>query len=133
MKLKKILIAVSFLMTFASCKNTEYLSTKYGEIISGDIIRIEYYEGKNYLSLDDDKKPNKTISDRTKITEIVTEINYSNNPGPWKGAHWDKVVIVKKDTTLTYSTNGKVIGQNQNSGFFYELKDEQFIERFFEN
>ena len=50
-----------------------------------------------------------------------------------KGANWDKVVIVKKDTTLTYNTNGKVIGKNKNSGLFYELKDKQFIERFFEN
>ncbi len=120
-------------MFFASCKNKDYLSNEYGEIMSDNVIRIEYFEGNNYLNTDSDKKPNSTITDKKKITEIVTEINNSNNPGPWKGAHWDKVLIVKKDTTLTFSTNGKVIGINHSSGIFYELKDEQFIKRYFKN
>lgn len=131
MTVKKVLVLVSFLTILGSCKNTDYLSSKYGTITVDDIIRIEYYEGENYLNLDPDKKPNGIVSDKTKVAEIVTEINGSNNPGPWKGAHWGKLLLVKKDTTLTYSTNGKVIGPNQSSGIFYKLKDDRFIERHF--
>jgi hypothetical protein len=131
MMTRKILTIITLLLIFVSCKNTDYLSNEYGEIISDDIDRIEYYEGNNFLN--SDKKPNSTITDKNKITEIVTEINNSNNPGPWKGAHWDKVLIITKDTTLTFSTNGKVIGINHSSGIFYELKDEQFIKRYFAN
>jgi len=129
---RKILTTITLLILFISCKNTDYLSNKYGEVISDEIIRIEYFEGKNYLNPDSNKKPNSTITDKQKITEIVTEINNANNPGPWKGAQWDKVLIVKKDTTLTYSTNGKVIGINHSSGIFYELNDHKFINRHFE-
>lgn len=120
-------------MLFLSCKNKDYRSNTYGEIIDNDIVRIEYFKGNNYLNPDANKKPDRTITDLKKITKIVTEINNSNNPGPWKGAQWDKVVIVKKDTILTFSTNGKVIGINHSSGIFYELKDEQFIKRYFQN
>ncbi len=128
----KILTTITFLTLLISCRNTDNLSNKYGKVISDEIIRIEYYEGVNYLNSDSDKKPNSTITDKQKITEIVTEINNASNPRPWKGAQWDKVLMIKKDTTLTYSTNGKVIGINQSSGTFYELNDDKFINRYFE-
>jgi hypothetical protein len=118
------------LLFFNSCKNTEYLSNDYGKIIATEVQRIEYYEGSNYLSSSPSKKPNAVITDEIKIAEIVSEINYSNNPGTWKGAHWDKVIIVLKDSYLIYSTNGNVIGIDQSSGTFYQLK-EGFIQRYF--
>lgn len=128
---KNVFVVAFLLMILGSCKNTDYLSSKYGTITVDGIIRVEYYEGENYLNPDPDKKPNSIVSDKTTVAEIVTEINGSNNPGPWKGASWEKIVLVKKDTTLTYSTNGRVIGLNQSSGMFYKLKDDRFIERYF--
>lgn len=131
MKLRKFAPILFFLLLLISCKNTNYLSKTYGEIHPNDIIRIEYYQRNNYPDLN--RKPDSTITDKQKILQIVTEINHSNNPKPWKGALWDKVILIKKDTILTYHTHRKVIGIHQASGTFYKLNNAQFIHRYFKD
>ena len=128
---KKIILPVLLLLILTSCENKNYLAKQYGKVNPDHVIRIEYYKSEDYRVLSPNKKPTSIISEKAKIEEIVDGINYSNNPGPWKGVSWDKIIIVKNDTTLTYSTNGKVIRQNQGKGSFYELQDELFIERHF--
>jgi len=124
--MNKSLTVIVFIL-IVSCKNTDYFSNRYGKIITDDIVKVEYYEGGNYLESNPNKKPIRTFTDKNKISEIITLINNANNPSIWKGAQWDKVLIVKADTTLIYNTNGKVIGVNQNSGFFYKLNNDTFI------
>lgn len=114
-----------------SCLNKDYMSNKHGEIKTHDVENITYYSSGQYPPMDSTKIGIHTLTDMKKMSELISEINQANKPGPWKGAHWDKIVIKKKDTTLIFSTNGKVIGLNHSSGEFYHLKDEYFIKRHF--
>jgi putative heme iron utilization protein len=128
----KITTLFSLLMLFASCKSTIEFSDTFGEIESNSVLKIEYYSGKNFRPIDSLTKANGEITEIADIQNCILEINKAPKSGPWKGANWDQIHIVMKDTTLILKTNGKVIGGNYNSGTFYQLQDKNFISKYFQ-
>jgi hypothetical protein len=58
----------------------------------------------------------------------MKEIRNANNPEPWKGAGWDRIIITFSDTTININTDKKRIGSSV-SGSFYSLGKNNFITR----
>ncbi len=65
-----------------------------------------------------DKHWTRLISDKDSIKTFVKDLNESQIDGPWKGANWDKIILVCSDTTITLNTNGKVFGVHSSVQFF---------------
>ena len=126
----KYLSYIILLFILFGCSNTEYFHIEKGEITVQGIVRIDYYDGKNCFRWSDSESPLYSVTDNSKFKLIIEGINYSNSPGPWKGACWDKICIVKSDTTIVLNTNGKVIGTGA-SGQFYKYQDPNFIKTYF--
>lgn len=92
----------------------------------GEALKVEYFRriaGKpfQYKAL-----PEFTITDKADVAEMVNEIKQANQPEPWKGAGWDKIVITYADTTILLHTDTRKIGLSA-SGTFYYLNKNNFI------
>jgi hypothetical protein len=123
-------IYIILIFVLFGCSNKEYYKLDKGELTTQGIERIDYYDGKNCFDWSDSETPKHSVTDKSKIKSIIEGINYSNSPGPWKGACWDKICIVKSDTTIVLNTNGQVIGTGA-SGQFYRFEDPNFIKTHF--
>lgn len=66
------------------------------------------------------------ITDSAELATAVSEIKNADNPEPWKGAGWNRVIIYYATDTLKLFTNDKKIGTS-GSGTFYDLEDDNFI------
>ena len=126
--MKKIIYITFLLLIFVSCQNANYFSDKDGKINSENIIRIEYYDSENTFNTDNE--PNIIVTDKIKINEISHEINYANNPSFYKGINWERILVVRNDTTIVFRTDGKIIGTSER---MYQLKNDKFVEHYFRN
>lgn len=89
-------------------------------------MKIEYYnhiEGQAFKFTD---TPEFEITDSIEIEGAINEIRMADNPEPWKGAGWDRIIITYSDTILKINTNKKKIGFSA-SGTFYDLNRNNFI------
>jgi hypothetical protein len=92
----------------------------------GQPIKIEYFKHMDRQAFKQDSIPIFTIQNQTEINEVLEEIRNANNPEPWKGAGWDRVVLTYNDTIIKINTNKKKIGLGA-SGSFYDLDKNIFI------
>lgn len=127
----KYLIYLILPFALLGCSGTEYYHIKKGKLTIQGIERIDYFDGKNCFEWKTSETPLHSVIDKSKIKSIIEGINYSNSPGPWKGACWDRICIVKLDTTIVLNTNGVVIGTGA-SGQFYRFKSPDFFKSNFE-
>jgi len=127
---KKLILSLTILFTAIACVNRDFFSKRYGYISSDSILRIEYYNRQTLVGQEGALKPFSFVTERELISKIVEGINYSNNPEPWKGAQWDKICLIKKDTFMTLNTNGEVIGPQNSSGLFYKFSNKDIIVKY---
>lgn len=118
------------ILTLAACENSNYFSKMNGQINADKTVRIEFYSGKKHFQTDSITKPKNVIVNKALIKEIINEINFANDPGPWKGAGWDRLYIIQSDTTIILNTDGKVIGGHYGSGQFYKLKAKSSVNKY---
>lgn len=88
--------------------------------------KIEYFKHIDRQAFKHDSIPTFTIQNKTEINEALEEIRDANNPEPWKGAGWDRIVLTYNDTIIKINTNKKKIGLGA-SGSFYDLDRNNFI------
>jgi hypothetical protein len=105
-----------------SCKNNPTYSDKQSVLIADRIVKIEFKRPKNCQS----DFVEFEISDKNMIRDFISELNKAPLDGPWKGACWNTINLLTKDTTYILSTNDKVFGIGSN-GMFYRLPKEGII------
>ena len=89
-------------------------------------IKIEYFKHLEGQVLKFKENPEFSINKSQEIEEIIKEIKMANNPEPWEGIGWNKIIITYSDTILQINTNEKKIGLSA-SGMFYALENDNFI------
>lgn len=108
-------LLITGLLTFTlfySCLSTKTFSEINGTIDYETVIGISIASNRA------DRQLTKYISNQDSIKTFVTALNESLLDGPWKGANWDKIILVCTDTTITLNTNGKVFGVSSSGQFF---------------
>ena len=116
--MKKLLIAMLLaIISLSSCLSSMTFSKFHGAINYETVKEISI---KTHRAEPDWEK---VISNQDSIKLFVTNLNEAQIDGPWKGANWDKIILVCTDTTITLNTNGKVFGLHS-SGQFFKLKSE---------
>lgn len=126
----KVLIRISLLFLLLSCENRDYFLVHEEKIDSDEIAQIDFYKCVEGIRWQD-SKPVATLRTSKSIREIILSINYSNSPTVGKGFCWDKICLVKWDTTIVLMTNGKMVG-NHNHGKFYYFQEPEIVQKYFE-
>ena len=88
--------------------------------------KIQYFKHINGQTFKYDTIPTFEILNETEIEKALQEIKNADNPELWKGAGWDRIVLIFSDTIININTNKKKIGLGA-SGSFYDLKKNNFI------
>lgn len=102
----------------------------YGKFDRQGISAIHYYEDNNCKPWDSTQIPIATVTNQKRINLLLNEIEFANNPSPFKGCGWDRICIQRNDTTIILSTDGKVVGKG-NSGEFFYFEDSNFVLKYF--
>jgi hypothetical protein len=102
------------ILCFYACHPAKTFSSQSGVINDHDIQRIDIkiYKGKEVRV--------QSILQADSIRQFITALNQSRFNGPWKGAKWDQIILQKKDSSISFNSNGIVFGL-QSSGIFYTL------------
>lgn len=126
----KVLSGLSLLFLLISCENRDYFLVYEEKLDTDEIAQIDFYRCAEGIRWQDTKP---MASERTtkSIHKIISSINYSNSPTIGKGACWDKICLVKWDTTIVLMTNGEIVG-NSNNGHFFYFQEPAFIQKYFE-
>jgi hypothetical protein len=126
--MKQIIIFTSLIFVlFTSCiinKNTFDNQSKINSL--GQPLKIEYYKHIQGQAFMLNKIPEFSIIEKSEIEKIINEIRMADNPKPFKGAGWDRIIITYSDTILKINTDKEKIGYKAN-GIFYELNRNNFI------
>ncbi len=120
-----------FLITtfFTSCFREKSTFGGYGRLENlGVPTRIEYYKNTDCHLSD---TASFIITDYDELKNAISEIKNADNPEPWKGCGGHLIRIHFTDTLVNMGTfNNRKIGfGNGNSGYFYDLKEDNFITR----
>lgn len=126
------------ILTFASCTSSGsvvktargHFHEHYGKFDRNGIVAISYYKTHNCDPWDSTQIPIASVTNQKRINILLDEIEFANNPSPFKGCGWDRITIERKDTTIVLSTNGKVVGKGYDGKFFY-FEDTNFVQKYF--
>ena len=110
----KIFIVSLLTIAIAGCMSSKTFSEQYDPIDHSQIteIKINTSLGNKHTTI--------AFTNKDSIKDFVTSLNASKVDGPWKGAQWDKILLIGKSDTISINTNGKVFGLVA-SGQFYKL------------
>ena len=105
------ILTICFLTIFISCNRNKNTFDKENKMkLLGQPTKIEYYkhlEGQAFKLVEN---PEFIVTDSIEIANITDGIRMANNPEPWKGAGWDRIILTYSDTILKINTNKKKIG-----------------------
>lgn len=117
------------LIIFCSCNyTTKKMSINNTVLNKPNLFKIEYYKSKEHKAFEVEENPTFTIENKVELEQAINEIKNSDNPEMWKGAGWNIIELHFKDTVIIIKTNNEKIGM-RNSGEFYSLPENNFIER----
>jgi hypothetical protein len=122
-----LLTIIASTMLLSACDGKRKSFDKDNDIGSfGQPIKIEFYKHIQGQAFKYNIEPEFALTAQTDINEALQEIKDASNPEPWKGAGWDRIVIIYSDTIIKINTNKKKIGLSA-SGTFYTLTKTNFI------
>lgn len=109
-------LSVTFvLLSFIGCKAIKEYTDYCAPLRTDNIQKIT-------IEIQADSIKTFAITEREEMQDFINDINNSKVNGPWKGAKWDKIVLLYDNGEKVLSTNGKVFGEGS-SGTFYDLND----------
>ena len=120
---KRLLIYSILILAIYGCNNTSPKFVDENDSIKNIPYKLEFYKAFS-------TKAEFVITEREELNNVVNEIRNADNAGPWKGVGWNQIKLYCSDTIITLNTNNKVIGKTFANGWFYELQENNFIERY---
>ena len=124
--LKPILLPTLMLL---GCMGKKESFDTYHKISSlGKPNRIEFYYHVEEQAFQYQAQPQFVIAEASEIESAPKEIQNAENPKPFKGAGWDRIILDYGDTVIKINTDTKKIGLSA-SGTFYSLSTDNFMTR----
>lgn len=124
-KFKFKLAIIATILFLLGCKRTTF-DKDHNIVALGRPTKIAFYKHIEGQASMHKTEPEFSLTEIAEIEDAMNEINGADNPEPWKGAGWDRIIITYADTTIKINTNRRKIGLSA-SGSFYDLNKNNFI------